>query len=84
MLHPRTFLMKSRAKKLAKILEENYYTLSTTGDEAVEIAWDEFERGLVTDEYLANAKISKIEYLAAIEYMYISLKKEIFWIFRPY
>jgi hypothetical protein len=41
-------MMEKRIKKreLKELLEENYYTLATTGAEAMAIIFDEYSRGL--------------------------------------
>jgi len=40
---------KIKKHELIKILEENYYTLSSTGAEAIAVIYDEYSQGLFTE-----------------------------------
>jgi len=66
---------RMRIRRVAQFLEENYYTLSTTGEDAVQAAIDDFLLGYVTEDQLEYLKVSKFEYVAAIDWMHDSLGK---------
>ena len=74
-LNPVIHYRRTRAKKIARLLEDNYYTLMTTGAEAVEAAWEDYEAGFVSDEYLSVSKIKRSDYCAALDLMFYSLDR---------
>ena len=59
---------KIKKHELIKILEENYYTLATTGAEAVAIIFDEYARGMF-DENIKTWGISSERFLQVINIM---------------
>jgi len=59
---------KIRKNELIGLLEENYYTLATTGAEAVAIIFDEYARGMF-DENIKTWGISSDRFLQVINGM---------------
>ena len=60
--------------QIAEILEDNYYTLSTTGEEAVEVAKSDFLNGYWEND--TDNDFTDEEVAAAIEYLRVKFHIE--------